>query len=131
VQESVNSCVLAGFLSARLVAPPSPPYLVHLRYRQCLQGFCDTFHALACDDFLCRQFPKRLAQGDLPGARQLPQTASLFVERDRGTLQILGLELTSVNILYRNQSLRYASEVSFAARTPLLSRFQRLFQSEP
>ena len=28
-----------------------PPYLVHLRYRQCFQAFSDTFHAQTCCDF--------------------------------------------------------------------------------
>ena len=50
---------------------------------------------------LCAQFPKRLAQGARPVQNSFPQTASLFVVRDRGSLQILALELASVNIPHR------------------------------
>jgi hypothetical protein len=79
----------------RLAGPPSPPYLVHPRSRQCFQAFCNTFHVQSCCDFFLRQFPKRLAQGTRPVQNNFPQTASLFAGRDRGSLQILGLELAS------------------------------------
>jgi hypothetical protein len=85
----------------RLAEPPSPPYLVHPRSRQCFQAFCNTFHAQSCCDFFLRQFPKRLAQGARPAQNSFPQTVSLFVARDRGSLQILGLELASEDIPYR------------------------------
>jgi hypothetical protein len=47
------------------------------------------------------QFPKRLAQRARRVQNSFPQTASLFVGSDRGSLQILGLELASVNISHR------------------------------
>ena len=85
----------------RLAGPPSPPYLVHPRSRQCFQAFCNTFHAQSCCDFFLRPFPKRLAQGARPVQNSFPQTASPFVARDRGSLQILGLELASEDIPHR------------------------------
>src|ERR1700731_4746228 len=43
-EESVNTCVFAGFLSDRVSRPPVPERLVHARYCQCFTPFCDTFH---------------------------------------------------------------------------------------
>jgi hypothetical protein len=43
-QESVNTCVFAGFLSDRVLGPPMPPHIVHVRCRQCFPAFRDIFH---------------------------------------------------------------------------------------
>jgi hypothetical protein len=47
----------------RLAGPPSPPYLVHPRSRQCFQAFCNTFHVRSCCDFFLRQFLKGWLRG--------------------------------------------------------------------
>jgi type I restriction enzyme R subunit len=43
-QEFVNTSVFAGFLSDRLLGPPMPPHLLHVRCRQCFPTFCGSFH---------------------------------------------------------------------------------------
>jgi hypothetical protein len=42
-----------------------PPYLVHLRYRQCFRAFYDTFHVRTATISFCAQFAKRSAHGGL------------------------------------------------------------------
>lgn len=56
-QESLNTCVFARFLSCRLVGSPMPPYIDYLRYRQCFQTFCDTFHSLTWYGFFLLRIP--------------------------------------------------------------------------
>jgi hypothetical protein len=85
-------------------------HLCHRNLSTCVIGnvfkpfvilFMPKLAALSC----CAQFPKRLAHGGSPGTKQLPQTASLFVRRDRGSLQIW-LEIASVNIPHRIRASR-------------------------
>jgi hypothetical protein len=58
---------------------------IHRHYRQCFKAFLNTFHVQLAPIFLGAQFPKRLAPGARPVQEQPPQTATLFVRRDRGS----------------------------------------------
>lgn len=95
-QEFVNTCVFAGFLSDRLLGPPMPPHLLHVRCRQCFPTFCGSFHVRTWPQLLSGHNPLK---GRLKGARPVQnsssQTASLFVRRHRGGPQILRLEIAS------------------------------------
>src|ERR1019366_497993 len=95
-QEFVNTCVFVGFLSDRLLGPPMPPHLLHVRCRQCFPTFCGSFHVRTWPQLLSGH---NLLKGRLKGARPVQnsssQTANLFVRRHRGGSQILRLEIAS------------------------------------
>src|ERR1017187_10643562 len=105
-QEFVNTCVFAGFLSDRLLGPPMPPHLLHVRCRQCFLAFCDTFHVRTWPQLLSGHNPLK---GRLKGARPVQnsssQTATLLVRSHRGGPQILWLEIASGGHPPVNQSL--------------------------
>src|ERR1017187_7318644 len=71
-QEFVNTCVFAGFLSDRLLGPPMPPHLLHMRCRQCFLTFCGNFHVRTWPQLLSGYNPLkgRLKRGS-PGTEQL------------------------------------------------------------
>src|SRR6266403_3757176 len=56
-QESVKTCVFAGFLQGRAGGPPMVPSLAHQRYRPCFRAFYDTFHVRTCRDFFLHTIP--------------------------------------------------------------------------
>src|ERR1022692_990073 len=112
-QEFVNTCVFAGFLSDRLLGPPLPPHLLHMRCRQCFPTFCGTFHVRTWPQLLSGHNPlKGRLKGARPAQNSSSQTASLFVRRHRGGPQILRLEIASGGHPPVNQSLTSASQHS-------------------
>ena len=71
-QEFVNTCIFAGFLSDRLLGPPMPSHLLHVRCRQCFPTFCGSFHVRTWPQLLSGHNPLkgRLKRGS-PGTEQL------------------------------------------------------------
>src|ERR1039458_1635050 len=112
-QEFVNTCVFVGFLSDRLLGPPMPPHLLHVRCRQCFPTFCGSFHVRTWPQLLSGH---NLLKGRLKGARPVQnsssQTATLLVRSHRGGPQILWLEIASGGHPPVNQSLTSASQHS-------------------
>jgi hypothetical protein len=101
VQESVNTCVFAGFLSVGWRGHPRHRILSTRVLGNVFKPFVILFMpslvAISCYANALKGWPR-----GSPGTRQLPPpNRSLFVARDRGSLQILGLELASEDIPHR------------------------------
>src|SRR5580700_6366399 len=67
------------------MGPARPPHLSTGIIGNVFKPFINTFMSNVPQFFLVAQFPKRLAPGARPVQEQPPQTATLFVRRDRGS----------------------------------------------
>jgi len=110
VQESVNTCVFAGFLSDRLVGHPRHRILSTCVIGNVFKPFVILFMPSLVAISFCAQFPKRLAQRCSPGTRQLPPNRELVCRKGSRKSADLRDRARIGEHPPSNQSLRSASQ---------------------